>query len=175
MTQPLLYLRHGQTDGNLQNLCVGQMDLPLNALGTKQAQRAAQSPLLQQITAIISSPLSRAVKTAGHVSHTTGLPVQFHDGLKECGMGVWEGLPEDDPKMYDRWIAGETPDGAESWHMFSSRVRRSVVEIMQFHEHPLIVAHCAVLWAIRDGLGLTTDNELGNGAFATLKIPQGFS
>ncbi len=170
----LLYLRHGQTDGNLRNICVGQMDVPLNVRGTEQAGDAAQSPLLPGITSIVASPLIRARQTAEAVSVTTGLPVTFHDGLKEVCMGTWEGLPEDDPGMYSRWMAGETPEGAETWTGFSARVRAAVAEIMRAHDAPLIVAHCAVLWAIRDGLGLSVDSELGNGEYVQLDIPGTF-
>lgn len=167
----VLYLRHGQTDGNLQNICVGQMDMPLNAKGLVQAERAAQSSRLAEIRSIVASPLIRARQTAKAVSVATGLTVAFHDGLKEVCMGSWEGLPEDDPGMYARWIAGETPEGAESWVGFSTRVRQAVTEILQKQDGPLIVAHCAVLWAIRDSLGLPADSELGNGEYITLDIP----
>lgn len=46
--------------------------------------------------AVYSSPLSRARETAALVAEPHGLPVVLHDGLREIGVGEWEGLLMDD-------------------------------------------------------------------------------
>lgn len=55
-------VRHGQTEYNRNNLIQGQIDIPLNEIGKKQAQLTAKN--FKNVDIIISSPLSRAKETA---------------------------------------------------------------------------------------------------------------
>ena len=43
-----------------------------------------------------SSPLARATETAALIAGDHGLPVLTHDGLREIGVGEWEGLLMDE-------------------------------------------------------------------------------
>lgn len=166
--QGILFLRHGQTDWNVKNLCVGQVDIPLNDLGWKQASEAARSPLLTKVTGIVSSPLLRARQTAEIVGHVVGMEITFLDDLKECALGELEGLPEHDEAMLAPWLAGATPVGAESWVDFSERVQRAFRHCVEICDRPLIVAHSGVLWAALNNLGLERGEEIANGTITRL-------
>ena len=48
------------------------------------------------LRAVYSSPLSRARDTASVVAEPHGLSVVVHDGLREIGVGEWEGLLMDE-------------------------------------------------------------------------------
>jgi len=48
------------------------------------------------LRAVYSSPLARAVETAVLIAEAHGLPVVTHAGLREIGVGEWEGLLMDE-------------------------------------------------------------------------------
>jgi probable phosphoglycerate mutase len=109
----LVLWRHGQTTFNAQRRFQGQTDVPLNAVGLLQAERAAPYLAALRPDAIFSSDLSRAAATAEALARLTGLPVQFDKDLRERGGGSWEGLTSEEiqelyPQAYAVW---SPPDG----------------------------------------------------------------
>ena len=72
-----------------KGMCIGTTDIPLGETGFHQATQMAEN--LPAITAVFSSPLSRAVQTA----HSIGLPVTVVDDLREMHAGEWDGLTFD--------------------------------------------------------------------------------
>ncbi len=141
---PFVYLRHGETDWNLEGLCQGHTDIPLNATGIAQAE-AARDLLDREslgIVTIVSSPLARARRTAEIVNQALGRPIAVLEALKESGFGVREGEPSGD--WHPAWQAGTTPEGAEPYRAF---VERALAAINAALEHPgpvLIVGHGGV-------------------------------
>jgi glucosyl-3-phosphoglycerate phosphatase len=112
----LVLWRHGQTDFNAQRRFQGQTDIPLNAVGLRQAERAA--PFLAALgpDALFSSDLSRASGTAQVLAQLTGRPVQFDKDLRERSGGSWEGLTDTEireryPEAFAHWMP---PDGESS-------------------------------------------------------------
>ena len=151
---PFWFLRHGETDWNAQGLSQGRTDIPLNAVGLAQAERAARTLEGTGVATIVSSPLSRARVTAEIVAGTLGLPVAaFDDDLREVNFGEQEGQPMGD--WYDDWIAGAyTPERAEP---FSVLLARAVAAVNRALERPapvLVVAHGALFRALRLAFGL---------------------
>lgn len=170
-SRSLVYLRHGQTDWNRQRLCVGQVDVPLNDQGRAQAMVAARSHLLTDVTGIAYSPLVRAVETAEIVARHTGLPVVLIDNLKECHLGRLEGQIEDDPSIFDPWLAGETLNGEEPIEDFRARVWHGLDAALSAFERPLVVSHSGVFWAICSRLGLPKGPEPQNGELVEIRLP----
>lgn len=80
-------IRHGLPDfPKGQRMCLGTTDLPMGAEGLAQAAEMAEK--LPPVTAVFSSPLTRAVQTAQAIS----LPVTILDDLRELHAGQWDGL-----------------------------------------------------------------------------------
>jgi len=80
-------IRHGLPDfPEGERMCLGATDLPMGAAGLAQAAQMAQA--LPPVTAVFSSPLTRAVQTAQAI----GLPVTVLQGLRELSFGQWDGL-----------------------------------------------------------------------------------
>jgi len=149
---PFWFLRHGETDWNAEGLSQGRTDIPLNAIGLLQAERAAAALLGLGIVTIVASPLQRALRTAEIAGEALGLPVQTDADLMEVNFGEQEGLPMGD--WYDDWIVGAyTPEGAEA---FGDLVARAVAAINRATALPgpvLVVAHGALFRALRLAFG----------------------
>ena len=82
-----------------KKMCIGTTDVPLGEAGLQQAARMAAN--LPAVTAVFSSPLSRAVQTADAI----GSAVTVKDDLRELHMGQWDGLTFDEirkryPELY---------------------------------------------------------------------------
>ena len=98
MAKPTIYfLRHGQTDWNVELRLQGQKDIPINATGRAQAIQNGKdlANLLDdsQRFRYIASPLGRTRETMNIVRMELGLPsygYETDDRLKEISFGLWE-------------------------------------------------------------------------------------
>ena len=161
--KPFYYLRHGQTDWNLVERWQGWTDIPLNDTGRAQAEAAKSKLVSLPITQIFASPLSRARETAEIVNTVLDLPITDHLGLREVGFGVMEGEQRDLGGYMQRWRQdGYTPEHAESFEIFTSRVLKTLADLLGHDGTPLLVAHGGVFWPIQDELGLVVEGNLPN-------------
>ena len=92
--QHLLFIRHGETVANEQQLAYGVTESPLNEKGIAQAQAAGQRLMSwpTQYHRILSSPLERARHTAELINLELKLEIIIDPGLIECDLGNWEGI-----------------------------------------------------------------------------------
>jgi broad specificity phosphatase PhoE len=108
----LVLWRHGQTAFNAERRFQGQTDIPLNALGRQQAERAARYLAALAPDALYSSDLIRATATAETLARLTGLTVQLDKDLRERNGGLWEGKTDAEiraeyPDAFARWVPPE--------------------------------------------------------------------
>jgi len=118
----LVLWRHGQTRWNAENRFQGQSDIPLDAVGEQQAERAARLLAGLRPDAIVSSDLGRAMATAAPLARLTGLTVTTDKDLRERYGGLWEGL--NDSEIRARWPAEHAewmPPGGESSAVVAER------------------------------------------------------
>ncbi len=117
MSNTIILWRHGQTDWNVANKFQGHTDIPLNAVGEYQVLHAARLVIDMKPTAIISSDLVRAQKTAQALADITGQEILTDPRLRETNCGKWEGLTGDAIREYDldnlrQWsMGGDNPAG----------------------------------------------------------------
>lgn len=149
-------IRHGRPDfpGGVR-VCLGRSELPLGPVGRMQAFLLA-CELGGRVGEVYSSPLSRAVQTAGAFS----LPVTVIDGLAEQYAGEWDGLTFTEirtryPELYARRAAerylplpGSEPDGEAL-----SRFTRAMDEVLSCAGTAAVVAHASVIRLYLDSLG----------------------
>ena len=84
-------IRHGLPDfPGGRTCCLGSTDIPMGEEGLRQASAMAKA--LPAVTAVFSSPLTRALQTARAI----GLPVTVLDDLRELHAGEWDGLTFDE-------------------------------------------------------------------------------
>ncbi|PYT00523.1 MAG: hypothetical protein DMF63_08130 [Acidobacteria bacterium] len=95
-----LYLvRHGQSAGNAEGRFGGHGPTPLSELGLKQADATAKLLKKENVNAIYSSDLHRALQTAEPLSELTGIPIIPTSAFRERNVGVLEGLTFDESKQ----------------------------------------------------------------------------
>src|SRR6516162_9660923 len=92
----LFLVRHGDTTATEESRFSGSSGAELSETGRWQAARLGERLSRQNITAIYSSPLSRALDTARIVAGYCGLEPVVRDGLSEISHGHWEGMKRDD-------------------------------------------------------------------------------
>ena len=137
--RPTIYfIRHGETDWNVEGRLQGQRDIPLNDLGRVQAEESGRR--LRSLVAryedldYVASPMSRTRETMERLREAIGLhPSAYRlDGrLVELTFGTWEGLTWKDVRKQepvaaaarerDKW--GYVPPEGESYAMLAERVR----------------------------------------------------
>jgi len=155
----LVLWRHGQTTYNAEHRFQGQRDVPLNALGRAQAQRAARHLARLKPTEIWSSDLVRASATAAYLARLTGLDIQHDKDLRERHGGAWEGLTIDEIReKYPEDHASWDPPGGESIEAVTDRSAAALGRVTdQAGTGSLVVAvgHGASLtWGMSRLLGL---------------------
>jgi probable phosphoglycerate mutase len=101
----LYFVRHGQSQANVDRVYAGQLDTPLTLLGREQAVIAGEAARELSIDHIISSPLSRTRDTALIIAETIDYPkdsIEYLDLLVEQGYGSAVGLSwDEDISGYD--------------------------------------------------------------------------
>jgi len=155
----LLFIRHGETDWNLEGRWQGQADIPLNQNGAAQAQETAEKLDLVPLEAIYASDLQRARASARAIAERKGLPVHTDPRLREINHGDWEGmLIADIETHYQRELQARRNDplliaapGGENGRQVQVRMLAALQDIV--HHHPngsvAVVSHGYALAVVR--------------------------
>ena len=181
----VVFIRHGQTEGNLAGQWQGQKDGILTDEGKRQAKRAATA--LPELDALLCSRLARARDTAEIIGEAIGLQPDVTEGVEELGFGHWEGLtrdeireryPEDAARVFDH--GEDLPRGGhgETWRGLVERITGAVNRIAAAHpgKRVGVVTHGGTSRAFVDSiLGVDSNPDrkvapLRNTAHATFAI-----
>lgn len=151
----LCIVRHGETDWNAQRRIQGQVDIPLNAVGRRQAAATAAGVAGRCFAAVYSSDLSRAWQTALTIAGALGLPVEAAAGLRERHYGRMQGLTGEEarerfPALHAGYAARRPDydlDGGETLAGFAGRVADTLRRLAEAHRGQalLLVSHGGVL------------------------------
>lgn len=154
----LLFLRHGESEGNVLRMIQGWRDYPLTERGHRQARHAANRLATVGAAALYSSPLLRAADTARAVARTTGLDIQWTPDFREYHFGAAEGMRWNDAAkrwgLLDRdWGVGRVP-GEEGMEAFRARVARQFAELHARHADGLAICvlHAGTMGALVEEL-----------------------
>jgi broad specificity phosphatase PhoE len=157
-SRPTIYfIRHGETDWNLEGRLQGQKDIPLNDLGRVQAEEAGRrlqgiAPHVEDL-AYVASPMGRTRETMELMRKAMGLHPESYkldERLVEITFGAWEGMTwkevrKAEPQMAalrerDKWNY-VPPGGGESYAMLVDRIRPVLDDLTR---DTVIVAHGGV-------------------------------
>jgi probable phosphoglycerate mutase len=100
----ICFVRHGESRANVERVFANRADQPfaLTDAGRDQARELAEKLRALAPSRIYSSPLPRAVETAGVIADHLGVPITETDALREFDVGAFEGLPYGDVHAW-RW------------------------------------------------------------------------
>src|SRR5881394_2534746 len=87
----ILLVRHGETSWNREGRYQGRTDVPLSTDGEAQVRALGVRLAHVSITRAVSSPLSRARRTAEAVLTGRDVTLELDAGLVEISHGAWEG------------------------------------------------------------------------------------
>lgn len=174
MTPRLCIVRHGETAWNAEHRVQGQLDIPLNDIGLRQAQAVAGKLKEERFDAIYSSDLSRARQTAQPTANLLSMKIVLEKDLRERHYGIFERLTYAEaktryPEDYARFEARD-PEYAfrtgESLKDFSVRSIAVISKIVNEHkdESILVFTHGGVLdkfYRFITGLPLSAERNFG--------------
>lgn len=101
------FVRHGQTEWNVQRKIQGRADIALNVVGEAQARRTRDALAGIECAAIITSPLRRAFQTAEIIAQKhPGTPLIVDTALIERDFGEFEGRVNDG-NYFGLWNFGQ--------------------------------------------------------------------
>lgn len=151
----LILIRHGETDWNVQGRFQGQIDVPLNAFGERQAARLAERMAGERVDIFYCSDLLRTRQTAAPAALRLNLQALPDAGLREQHFGLLEGLSFDEvkarhPNELRAWLRHDPdyalPEG-ESVRSFHARVLAALNALAARHagQRLAVVTHGGVL------------------------------
>jgi len=172
----LLMVRHGETAHNASGRCQGQLDIPMQATGERQIIRLANrlpQQTLDAISAVYSSPLQRARRSAALLLGERRLPIVDVAELMELHYGRQQGWtsahwPQDLAVAWrsDPWRV--TFEDGESLSQLRTRVHQALHRLAEAHagESVLVSTHGHVIrLLLLEAMGMPQD------AFWQLRVP----
>lgn len=165
MTQTLtvLFVRHGESEANRQNLLVSDRGDPaLTEKGHEEVQQLARLWRQKPVTAVYSSPLRRAQQTAFAFTSSSGPDVILDDRLHEIHLGAFDGkniadLEQHDATRYHRWKSDpeSPPPGGERLSAVGERMHHFLTDMAARHPSGFVIAathadclKAVVLWIL---------------------------
>jgi probable phosphoglycerate mutase len=143
--------RHGETQWNVERRIQGNLEVELNAKGRAQARLMRKRLETTHFAAIITSSLSRAVRTAEPLAEALGIRIQSDERLREMGFGELEGmemdrLAEAENRIFQAFWRNPTEvtiPGGEDYRLLHERVSSAYEEARGVYpdEDLLFVAH----------------------------------
>lgn len=151
----LYFIRHGETDYNVQRKFYGTDDVSINQTGEKQCEIVHGKFKGKTIDKILVSSRIRTHQSAELIFPNRQYEVA--DFLDEWGFGKWEGLDADQiqakfPVEWERWLAdpfGYTPPASEPYAQHASRIITGFRELVDRTPQDSSVALVTHLGTIR--------------------------
>jgi probable phosphoglycerate mutase len=145
----IILVRHGETALTAQGRYSGRGDVPLSEQGEAQAMAAGGrvAGIAREVTAVVTSPLSRCLRTAELIAaEVGGADVTVMPDLIECDFGEWEGLTfaeaqERWPDAMNAWLDSPrvAPPGGESFETVAKRARAALGTVLRSYPSGVIV------------------------------------
>lgn len=154
MTTRICFIRHGETDWNVDKRIQGQTDIALNDTGRAQALAMAFNAAHHSFDALYSSDLMRAHETAEVLAEREGLEVKPLPQLRERHYGIFEGVTKDElhryPEAHAKYLARDVEydfETGESLAALAARVEAAIDHMVSHHSGQTlaVVTHAGVL------------------------------
>ena len=174
-------IRHGKTELNKANVLQGRSDYPLNDEGLLQAEEAAEKLRGIHFSHVFSSPLVRAVQTAGAIAPYID-PV-IDERLIEMDYGPYEGtdlnnIPPEILTFFSDFVNNPAPEGMEQLSSVVERAGSFLEDIRSLSGDILISTHAIAMKGLLEYLtpesnGSYWSRYIGNYAVYTAENDNG--
>ena len=148
----ITFVRHAESQSNLDGRWQGQSNSPLSRGGQKQARALALRFAGRPFDVVIASDLDRTRETARAFER----PLELDPDWREIDVGAWEGLTHGEvQRRYPEEVAELASGrfdvrigGGESWEDVRARVRAAFAKLrarLGERDHALVVTHGGML------------------------------
>ncbi|MDB2614201.1 histidine phosphatase family protein, partial [Chlamydiales bacterium] len=139
--KPFYFIRHGQTDANINHdTKLVDDNLPLNDIGKSQAEVVRKTIEKHPFKSVYFSPIQRAVETKDILINKRNIEQVELEDLSECREDVWT-----------KMVKFEEGSGYQVCHKverFLERTMHGLSKALESASPPLIVAHGGFHWSI---------------------------
>lgn len=171
----LIFVRHGESEGNMSGRFNGSLDFPLTERGKIQAEKTAEYLDKFKIDKAYSSDLLRAKETAEIIAKRQNLEITVRKALREIDGGDFEGVVYEEiyerfPVEFKIWRNDlgncKCPNG-ESIRELLKRFNTEIVEIAKSNQGKtvLIGTHAMPIRAMKTVWDKNDITEIKNIAF----------
>jgi probable phosphoglycerate mutase len=152
---PFYFLRHGETDHNVNQIYDDVTQIELNRTGIKQAENIQAKLVSIPIATVFCSPLLRAQQTKSIVLDNKQIQEITIDEFQECPGALW--------RLFLVWETRTlTTNEWNQIQKFIDRVRIGFEKMLTYSAPHLIIAHGGTYWALAHLLGLNGDRKVSN-------------
>ncbi|MDO4492367.1 MAG: histidine phosphatase family protein [Clostridia bacterium] len=160
------FIRHGESQWNVEDKICGRTDSPLTERGRMQALETGRMLLESGICAdaILYSPLSRAKDTALAIAAVTGLPATEEPLLMEQAFGRWEGTSPRNSAAFreaKKGFATNFGDG-ESMLRLGQRIYNLLDRLAEDDRTYVLVAHNGIARVVKSYFSDMTNEEFAD-------------
>ncbi len=145
----ITFVRHGESEANVQQICAGHMDTPLTDNGRSSVVGLKEKVDTASIDIVFSSDLVRAKETADLLFEGIHKEIIIDKRLREVDFGDYTGERHDDTD--EKRVTG-FPNG-ENYHDVKRRVISFLSDVMDKYsgKHIAIVAHSGT-WKVLENI-----------------------
>lgn len=166
--------RHGRTAFNAEDRLRGLSDPPLDDVGVAEAARLGEVLAAKNATAVICSPLQRAVATAEAIGSVASVTVSIDMRLNDRDYGPMTG--ERRAEVVRRYGSIDAAPGVEPLAALADRARAAFLELVAEHQTGpvVLVSHDAFNRALLGQIDASlTDVEQRTGCWNQLSLSDG--
>ena len=152
MAIELVYETHSTTIDNETGIATGWLEGRLSEAGRAQAKALGERRRDDDLSAVFTSDLGRAIETAEVAFASSDIPVHHDLRLRECNYGELNGAPTADLDEQERLRRIDEPfPGGESYRQVVERTRSFLNELFPDRDgsRVLLIAHSANRWALQ--------------------------
>src|SRR6266403_4838343 len=166
------FIRHGETDLNKSDSFRGDIDIPLNEEGQKQANEVPNFLAAYKLSALYHSGMKRTAQTLEPLERQKNLKSSKLENLDSLDTGDFSGLPksEENRKKLEHYRDNpeETIPGGESVQNFRDRTDPAILNVIKVGEEGGAPAAACV-----HGSVIREISRLFNESYDSLKVEPG--
>ncbi|MEQ2528698.1 histidine phosphatase family protein [Robertmurraya yapensis] len=150
----LFFVRHGETEWNVEKRLQGRLNSNLTENGIRDAELLGKRLATIDFEAVYSSPSNRTVETAKLIIDERTLPFKTDERLMEIDLGEWEGrtvdeIQQSEPELYHLYQdnPSQFKGTGETFADVKNRLEAVLAELVEAYPsgNLLIITHGVVI------------------------------